>query len=288
MEPVFDREGRRLEADVNGVDTEGIAPAADGSFWVGEEFCPSLLNVDAQGRVSTRWVPRGIAAALAGADYAVEERLPELARRRRLNRGFEGLAISPDGRCLYAAFQSALAHPDKQAFERGRHIRIWKLDVETAGVSEYVYPLDPAASFTRDRVRAPVAAEDVKISELEVLGADQLLVLERISETTKLYRVDLRDAKPAPAEFLELDHRPTLEELSPEDLRARGIAPLRKLLLFSSDDAPELPRDMEGMLVLSPQALLLVNDNDFGAQGAKTCFARLTFDEPVFEPRQVL
>jgi hypothetical protein len=207
--------------------------------------------------------------------------LPELARRRRLNRGFEGLAASPDSRFLYVAFQSALAHPDKAAFERGRHIRIWKLDVETMHLHEYVYPLDRPASFARDHARGPVAAEDVKISELKVLAADQLLVLERISETTKLYRVDLRDAEPAPAEFIELQRRPTLEELSPEDLRARGIMPLKKLLLFSSDDAPELPRDMEGMLVLSPRALLLVNDNDFGAEGAKTCFARLTFEEAI-------
>jgi hypothetical protein len=35
------------------------------------------------------------------------------------------------------------------------------------------------------------------------------------------------------------------------------------------------------MAILSPTELLLVNDNDFGVEGAETSFWRITFEEPV-------
>jgi hypothetical protein len=56
---------------------------------------------------------------------------------------------------------------------------------------------------------------------------------------------------------------------------------LAKQLLFSSDEAPEVAADLEGMAILSPSELLLVNDNDFGVEGAETSFWRIRFDRPV-------
>jgi hypothetical protein len=57
---------------------------------------------------------------------------------------------------------------------------------------------------------------------------------------------------------------------------------LAKRLLFSSDDAPEIGADLEGMAILSPSELLLASDNDFGVEGAETGFWRVRFDRPVF------
>lgn len=51
--------GTRLAYDPNGLDTEGIVRAADGSFWLVDEYGPSLVHVSARGRVLTRYVPRG-------------------------------------------------------------------------------------------------------------------------------------------------------------------------------------------------------------------------------------
>ena len=56
---------------------------------------------------------------------------------------------------------------------------------------------------------------------------------------------------------------------------------LEKTLVFSSDHAPEVAADMEGMAVLSPTELVLVSDNDFGVEGAETGFWKITFAEPV-------
>ena len=105
-----------------------------------------------------------------------------------------------------------------------------------------------------------------------------MLVLERASHTTKICRILPSDDLALAPEHLAVETRPTLEELSAQS------APLRELgkqLLFTTDDAPEIGADLEGMIVLSPFELLLVNDNDFGVEGAETRFCKVTFAEPI-------
>ena len=77
---------------------------------------------------------------------------------------------------------------------------------------------------------------------------------------------------------IRLATRPTIEEMS---AAGDDLPCLEKTLLFSSDDAPELSADLEGMAILSPTELLLVNDNDFGVEGASTAFWRVNFREPL-------
>lgn len=93
--------------------------------------------------------------------------------------------------------------------------------------------------------------EDLKISEAVSLGGDQLLVLERISRTSKLYRVTLD----APV--------------------------LTKTLVLSTDDWPRIDADLEGMALLTDHDLLLSTDNDFGVEGRETAFYRVTFAAPI-------
>lgn len=278
-EPAFDLDGAPLEPDPSGLDTEGIAALADGGFWVGDEFGPSLVRLDGDGRVLKRLVPEG--TDLDGAAYPVEPCLPAIAARRQLNRGFEAIAISPDGRWLFLAFQSPLAHPDEKAHEQARHVRLWRLDAETGAVdAQFLYPLDPPETFRRDGEKKPLDRSDLKVSELCWVGADSLLVLERGSETTKIYKVTPADDLRLPPEHLDTATRPTVEELSGGD-EDFGLPVLAKSLLFSSDDAPDVAADLEGMAILSPSDLLLVNDNDFGVEGAETGFWRVAFDQPV-------
>jgi hypothetical protein len=272
-EPAFDLAGEPLSPDPSGLDTEGIAALADGGFWASDEFGPSLVRLDSEGRVVTRLVPEGI--DLVGAAYPVNACLPAIAARRQLNRGFEGIALSPDGQWLFLAFQSPLAHPDEAAHEQGRHVRLWRLDAATGAVAaQYLYPLDSPDSFRRD---GPLERSDLKVSELCFVGADSLLVLERGSETTKIYRVTPSEALALPPEHLDVATRPTVEELG---AGGSELTVLAKHLLFSSDDSPDVGADLEGMAILSPSELLLVNDNDFGVEGAATGFWRVRFDQP--------
>ena len=279
IEPAFDLDGRRLVPDPSGLDTEGIAALDDGGFWVSDEFGPSLVRLDPEGRVLRRLMPEG--AGLGAAAYPIEERLPALAARRQINRGFEGLALSGDGQWLFVAFQSPLAHPDERAHEEARHVRLWRLDARTGEVAaQYLYPLDPPETFVRDRAEGAFGPSDLKLSELCSVGAGSLLVLERGSATTKIYRIDPAAAFELPAEHLDESTRPTVEELSAGEI---GLPVLPKRLLFNSDDAPEVGADLEGMAILSPFELLLVSDNDFGVEGAETGFWSVRFDQPLLD-----
>jgi hypothetical protein len=59
---------------------------------------------------------------------------------------------------------------------------------------------------------------------------------------------------------------------------------LGKDLLFTSDEWPQVAADIEGMALLDPCSILLVSDNDFGCEGKRTGFFRLTFDHDIIHP----
>ena len=277
MEPVFDLEGRRLAPDRGGADTEGLAALADGGFWAAEEYGPSLLRVDGDGVVRARWVPEG--ADLAGTAYPQTPVLPAIAARRRMNRGFEAVAVSPDQRWLFVCFQSALERPD--GGPAAPFVRLWRLDATTGAVAaEHLYPFDPPGSFVRDAEAGRVARRDLKVCEIAALDCDRLLVLERISKTAKIYRVDL-SAPPVAAAWRAAETRPALEELSARGLAAAGVPLLDKRLVFTTDRARKVAADLEGMAVLSDRELVVSTDNDFGVDGAETRFYRLRFDRPL-------
>jgi hypothetical protein len=155
------------------------------------------------------------------------------------------------------------------------------MDAESGAFeAQYLYPLDPPESFRRDVAAGEFGRGDIKVSEMACLGDERLLVLERGSKTTKIYEVQLADPFGLPAEHLDPATRPTVEELSaPEG--SFPLPVLDKRLLFDSDEHEEMAADLEGMAILSPTDLLVVSDNDFGVEGARTSFFRLRFADPV-------
>ncbi|MFC8519226.1 esterase-like activity of phytase family protein, partial [Streptomyces sp. NPDC057257] len=129
-----------LSYNPNGLDTEGIVRAADGSFWLVDEYGPSLVHVSARGKVLTRYVPKGL--DLTGTDYPVVEALPSVLLHRKINRGFEGLAQLPGGD-LVMALQSPLSLPDTDAGEASRNTRLVRFSPKRQAVTaEYAYRFD--------------------------------------------------------------------------------------------------------------------------------------------------
>ena len=90
----------RLATNMDGLDTEGIVRTPEGDFWLCEEYGPSLLSVAPSGTVKVRYVPAG--SGISGTHYPVSETLPAIYARRRANRGFESIAISRDGKRIFA------------------------------------------------------------------------------------------------------------------------------------------------------------------------------------------
>jgi hypothetical protein len=268
LEPVVDLDGRVIAPDPSGADSEGVVALADG-FVVGDEYGPSLLRLNADGQVVERWVPEGTGAGYAGARYRVREVLPAIAATRRLNRGFEAVAPAADGG-LVLAFQSPLSNPAPKTSKRADHLRVWRLDGGGRFEREWLYPLEPADRFRRDPGAKPGKR---KVSEISWLGGDRYLVLERVSRSTKFFVVELSGGAAAPD-----TGEPTLEERS---AAGEPLPALTKTLVLDTDDHPEIGADLEGATLLSPTELLLVNDNDFGVEGAVTGFWRVRFDAPL-------
>jgi hypothetical protein len=274
-EPVLNLDGEHVTPDPAGMDTEGLAMLSDGTFWASEEYGPSLIKIAADGTVLKRLLPEGV--QLADAGYLTDAKLPAIAAKRHLNRGFEAISVSPSDR-LFVAFQSPLAHPDTEDHKKARHVRLWQLDAEGAVEKQYLYPLDEPRSFRRDAERGKVTRADIKVCEIVATREDELLVLERASETSKIYRVCLDQGSALKPKHLRIDTRPSLEQMS----GTGAVLPeLSKELLFTSDDWPEVGADIEGMAVLDPRSVLIVSDNDFGCEGKQTRFYRVAFTQEI-------
>jgi len=284
-EPILDATGAaEIAFDPNGVDPEGLVALPDGSFWVSEEYRPSLLKVSAEGRVSERHVPAGV--DLAGADTRVVADLPTVYGSRRDNRGFEGLALSVDGRRLLVLLQSPLDHPEKKAAKKTGNVRMLVVDAASGRpLAEHCYRMgDPAAPDWAGRGAPP---KDGKLCCLAPLADGTLLVLEQDDTgIAMLYRADPRQATDTLPRTLANQADPVaaaepLETIG--DLAVAGIRPVAKRLV--ADLGPLVPRfrrdvfggdgsgggatlKLEGIALLDDRRLLIVNDNDFAAAGS--------------------
>ena len=63
---------------------------------------------------------------------------------------------------------------------------------------------------------------------------------------------------------------------------ANGITPVTKKLWLDSADHPDLPEKVEGVAIIDGTQLVLINDDDFGIEGAKTMIVRLPMQTPAF------
>ena len=267
-------EERRLAFDPSGVDPEALVRTRDG-FLLAEEYAPSLLRVNGAGRVLARYVPRGL--GLAGAAYPVRETLPALFARRRQNRGFESLAMTPDAKRVYAIAQSPLLHPDEATGEASRMLRVLALDAASLEpLAEHVIVAEAATAF------GGVDQSELKVSDATALSASALLIDECVDGWAKVFRVEFTKATNLlGSRFDDPEARPTLESLRPEELAAHGISPAEKSLVADLKAiVPDLPAKIEGLTLLDERTLVFGNDNEFGVrerpEQSMLFFVRLT------------
>ncbi|TSA39500.1 esterase-like activity of phytase family protein [bacterium] len=254
-----------LPVDPDGLDSEGIAPTADGGFWVAEEYAPSLVRISAAGQMIRRIVPAG-STLEEGAGCEVLKLLPADYLRRQDNRGFESLATSPDGSRLFAMLQSPLQPLPGTATAKPQSLLVPLLVVDAttgAPLAEYAYPLGASG----EKVAAVVAA-DGKISAIAATGPDTLLVLEQSDSASRLYEIDLHNGS---------DTLPPTAPHSATPLTKKLVADLADLapqfnqtLNRGAQGPPRKLSDLkfEGLAILAPGVVALVNDNDFDMDSA--------------------
>jgi hypothetical protein len=248
----------RLELNPNGIDTEGLARASDGTFWVCDEYSPSVAHITADGTLVHRLVPEGMTLA---ADTDVRLVLPAIYAKRRLNRGFEGLTISSDDTRLFIALQSPLDFPTKEIGRASRMMRLLVVDTQKLmPIAEYVYVVEPVSSF------GETDQGKMKIGDVAFVNPTTLLLSERTDKVARIYQVDLTGATNLLGTRWSDPQNTSnsLEALTPEQLAINGITPVKKSLVADLSKVPGMPNKIEGLTILDPTTIAVGNDNDFG------------------------
>jgi len=150
----------------NSLDPEGfVVHPKSGHFLVSDEYGPSLYEFDRDGvrrrafSIPANLIPRNAATGVP--NYADDT---GNTAGKRTNRGFEGLAISPDGDYVYAILQSAMLD---EGGGDGVCNRIVKFDTKSGtAVFQYAYQMDGSS-------------QGRGVSALLALNDHELLVLER-------------------------------------------------------------------------------------------------------------
>lgn len=216
----------------NGLDTEGVVATDDG-FWVVDEYGPSIAHVDKRGHVTARYVPKGTEKRYEGAGYDIVGALPADLANRAPNRGFEDVALLPDGSTIVAALQSPL-----DGKEKSLTTRLVEFDTKAAKVKQmFNYTFDEPETFMKDE-DDKAKAKDLKVSALTVTDDGDLVVEERTDQEARFYRVTLGD-----------DH-----DLAGDDKR----------LFANLAGVKGVPKKIEGVAWVAPDTIVISSDNDFG------------------------
>jgi hypothetical protein len=240
-------------------DAEGVRMAEDGTFWLSDEYGPWIDRFDSSGaRVQRVTIPAKFLLDRLSQD-PLQELPPASLKGRQTNRGFEGLARSPDGTRLWAILQSPLIQDgalDEKGKRAGLNVRILEVVVsgERSGdARELVYQLEKGSNG---------------VSEIVALNDHEFLVLERDGEAgreatwRRVYTIDITKATDVSA----------VDSLPREDL-PKTIVPVTKSkwLDFAEERfglaGPGMPEKIEG-LALGPtladgrRTLVVTIDND--------------------------
>nr|MBP6827571.1 choice-of-anchor I family protein [Saprospiraceae bacterium] len=245
-----------IDNDKWGIDSEGLTEDNDGNFWVCEEYGTSIWKLDHNFKVLNRYTP-----------FPVEtEDLPldTLLGKRRANRGFEGIAYTPNGK-IFVLLQSPANNPNSTVGNNSRVHRLVELDPATGQMRTFVYLHDAPLGQIRN--------SDWKIGDLVAVNNDEFLAIEHAERNgwnaKNIYRINLAGATPVSGNNFGGN---TLEQLNEAGLAANGIVPVHKelfadLLELGWERQHDKP---EGLTVLNDSTFAVINDNDFGISSPKT------------------
>jgi hypothetical protein len=259
-ETAYDLSGKVIAPSADGIDSEGLVRAADGSFWISDEYGPHIAHFDANGRTLERINPFGTGTG--------GRKIPAVFANRRANRGMEGLAITPDGKTLVGMMQSPMYNPSKAAVAGSVVLRILTFDIATGATKQYAYLMDNTTLTGVSDIVAVNSTTFLTIERDGLFGGDATspAAFKKVFKIDLSTATDISDA--ANGVTGKLYSGKTVEELNnAAGLQAAGITPVSKTLVLDLlKDLPSVyPHDKaEGLALLPGNILVISNDDDFG------------------------
>ncbi|MFN0302768.1 MAG: esterase-like activity of phytase family protein [Burkholderiales bacterium] len=270
-------------------DSEGLVVGKNKRFYISDEYGPSVREFNKKGvqlrefTTPDNLLPRN---SLSSLDFvngrSTVNNNGTIVRGRQDNRGFEGVAMTPDGKTLYAVLQDPLVNEGSQNDgRRSRNVRIVGFDVATGlPTKQFIYQLEAIAEIN---ARIPAAnafsatnqGRSIGLSAIIAINQNEFLVLERDNRgigvdpatllpigSKRLFKINIAAATDVSA--LSLANTDTLPA---------GVVPVAKSLYFDMAAALTakglpIPEKLEG-ITIGPRlkdgsyALLIGTDNDF-------------------------
>jgi hypothetical protein len=246
-------DGGALAFNPNGLDPQGLVRVQDGTFWLSEDYGPSLVHLARDGRVLERWLPRG--RSLAGAGYSVADVLPAVLARAQPDRGLASLTATAEGRFLYTMMAAPLSAAPAQ--EGPRPVRLLQVDTLLARtVGQWVYLPEPARDDARER--------PARVSALSFVNSSALLTVEQTETGARVYALALDGATSVLGGAYDSPTGAALDDLGAAGLARAGIQPVGKSLVFDLARVSGPESRIEGLAVVDADTISVVTHDGFG------------------------
>jgi hypothetical protein len=241
-----------LARDEWGMDPESFRLGTNNDAWICEEYGPSIWHVSlSDGKAIKRYAPFSNGPSTITFDTVYQKRHP--------NRGFEGIAITPNGK-LYCILESALYNPNSNVGDSSRIIRMLELDTATNQTRSFVFLHSAATGKIRE--------QDWKVSDMTAVNDTVFLIDEHAARKTdnyhRLYLININSATPVTQTSFG---GKTLEGLKDSaGLAQYSIKPVKKTLFLDLviNKWNIACEKSEGIAIINDSTIAVGNDNDFG------------------------
>jgi len=306
-----------LKYDRGGQDAEDIQEIPGTKYGIiCDEYSPSVsivhLDWDSNdcGKVLKRYVPASITdlgdACTAddncvAAGYDVSNILPESLAERRKNRGFENIAVSPDGKTAVAIMQSGMDVKSQKYFDQAKgngtvafstrdaeYVPAVFLDISDPLNAKVLgtkyYPLAKADSWSvdvanrtkvtrahpKDQDKAKLSAAFMPCAMLGCAGDKHVVVVLERETGVRLYLTDFEVA--SMHQEKDLPAAVATVHMTQAELASKGkVTFAKKALIMDTNEIPQWHADGisnkgEGFAFPNEFSVVIANDNDFGLE----------------------
>ena len=253
----------KIPASADGYDFEAIR-FHGGAYWLSDESGPYIAKVNATTRrIDKQWSP--------------DNGLPKVFARRRANRGFEAMAVTPSGKVV-AMTQSPLYNAQgdvpNSSTRDSRVQRLLVLDPATGAVREHAYLNDQ-----KPNALGPTRKEhDCKIGDMVAIDDTRFLVVEHGEGAGGKYWIDLWAVDITDATNVTATNKSgmtfssgnlTLEQLQDSAALATNKVVAATKTLVRGDvlgTTPWRSTQPEGLAIVNDTTVALLSDDNFGCR----------------------